>query len=54
MTAVPSLTTTGLNAVDHSAVTWNVPAVLGAWYFTVNEDHPRPQSSRLDMDQQAA
>jgi hypothetical protein len=36
MTAVPSLTTTGLNRVDHSAVTWNVPAVLGAWYFTVS------------------
>jgi hypothetical protein len=36
MTAVPSLTTTGLNRVDHSAVTWNVPVVLGAWYFTVN------------------
>lgn len=38
MTAVPSLTTTGLNAVDHCAVTWNVPAVLGAWYFTVSEE----------------
>lgn len=38
MTAVPSLTTTGLKAVDHSAVTWNVPAVLAAWYFTVSEE----------------
>ena len=38
MTAVPFLTTTGLNAVDHCAVTWNVPAVLGAWYFTVSEE----------------
>src|SRR5947208_9550482 len=38
MTAVPSLTTTGLNRVDHSAVTWNVPVVLGAWYFTVSEE----------------
>jgi len=36
MTDVASLTTTGVNAVDHSAVTWNVPAVLGAWYFTVS------------------
>jgi hypothetical protein len=24
--------------VDHCAVTWNVPAVLGAWYFTVSEE----------------
>ena len=38
MTAVPSLTTTGLNKVDHSAVTWKVPVVLGAWYFTVSEE----------------
>ena len=38
MTAVPSLTTTGLNKVDHCAVTWKVPAVLGAWYFTVSEE----------------
>jgi len=38
MTAVPFLTTTGLNAVDHCAVTWNVPAVLGAWYFTGSEE----------------
>jgi hypothetical protein len=38
MTAVPSLTTTGLNKVDHRAVTWKAPAVLGAWYFTVSEE----------------
>jgi len=36
MTDVASLTTTGLNAVDHSALTWNVPGVLGAWYLTVS------------------
>jgi hypothetical protein len=38
MIAVPSLTTTGLNKVDHCAVTWKVPVVLGAWYFTVSEE----------------
>jgi hypothetical protein len=42
MTAVPSLTTTGLNRVDHSAVTWNVPGVLGAWYFTVSPGASAP------------
>jgi hypothetical protein len=35
MTDVASLIITGLNAVDHSAITWNVPEVLGAWYVTV-------------------
>lgn len=44
MTAVPSLTTTGLNRVDHSAVTWNVPVLLGAWYFTES-----PEASASSM-----
>ena len=32
--AVAVLLTGGLNAVDHIAVTWKVPAVLGAMYVT--------------------